>query len=196
MQMMAPAFMDYVMNGRVAGPMSNKHPLGGAAPHGVFPCAGEDRWVSIAVGEEEEWQGLVRAMGSPAWAAAPEFSDLAGRLANLDALHAKLAEWTAGFGDAELAASLQTEGVPAAPVLNVPDLLKDPHYKARETFIEVRHPLGFDETIYGSYVKTSRTEADVRTGPMMGQDNEPVFKELMGMSAERYAELVEREVIY
>ncbi len=196
MQMMAPAFMDYVMNGRVAGPMSNKHPLGGAAPHGVFPCVGEDRWVSIAVGEEEEWAGLIRAMGSPAWATAPEFTDLAGRLANIDALHAKLAEWTAGFGDAELAASLQREGVPAAPVLNVPDLLKDPHYKARGTFIEVQHPLGFDETIYGAYVKTSRTEADVRTGPMMGQDNERVFKELMGMSEERYAEFVEREVIY
>ncbi len=84
----------------------------------------------------------------------------------------------------------------AAPVLNVADLLNDPHYRARGTFIEVRHPLGFRETIYGSYVKTSRTEADVRPGPAIGQDNEHVFRELLGLSQERYRQLVEDEVIY
>ena len=65
MQMMGPSFMDYAMNGRVAGPLGNRHPLGAAAPHGVFPCAGEDRWISIAVFDEVEWQGLERAMGEP-----------------------------------------------------------------------------------------------------------------------------------
>jgi benzylsuccinate CoA-transferase BbsF subunit len=86
--------------------------------------------------------------------------------------------------------------VAAAPVLNVADLLHDPHYRARGTFIEVRHPLGFDETIYGAYVKTSRTEAKVRTGPIIGQDNEHVFRELLGMPEARYRQLVEEQVIY
>jgi len=81
-------------------------------------------------------------------------------------------------------------------VLNVADLLRDPHYRARGTFVEVEHPLGFRETIYGAYVKTSRTEARVTPGPSIGQDNEYVMKELLGLSEERYRELVEREVIY
>ena len=196
MQMVGPAFMDYAMNGRVAGPMGNRHPLAAAAPHGVFPCAGDDRWISIAVADESEWQGLVAAMDDPEWTRASEYSSLDERLRNIDALHERLAAWTASFDDHELAERLQRHGVAAAPVLNVADLLHDPHYRARGTFIEVRHPLGFQETIYGAYVKTSRTEAVVRTGPIIGQDNEHVFKELLGMPEARYRQLVEEQVIY
>ncbi len=196
MQMVGPAFMDHVMNGRTAGPIGNRHPLMAAAPHGVFPCAGEDRWISIAVGSDEEWNGLIAAMGEPEWARAPALADLAGRLAGIDELHEQLAEWTAEQDDYELAERLQSHGVAAAPVLNVADLLNDPHYKARGTFVEVRHPLGFDETIYGAYVKTSRTEADIRPGPSIGQDNDHVFKELLGLPEERYRQLIDDEIIY
>ncbi|MBI4518565.1 MAG: CoA transferase [Deltaproteobacteria bacterium] len=196
MPMVGPAFMDYVLNGRVAGPLGNRHPLAAAAPHGVFPCAGADRWVSVAVVTEAEWQGLVKAMAEPAWARAPEFAQLADRLHHLDDLHQHLAAWTADFNDYELAQLLQRHGVAAAPVLNVGDLLKDPHYRARGTFIEVQHSLGFRETIYGAYVKTSRTEADVRSGPQIGQDNDFVFKKLLGVSEDRYRRLIEEQVIY
>ena len=148
MQMVGPAFMDYELNGRVAGPTGNRHPLAAAAPHGVFPCAGEDRWISIAVFDDEEWQALVAAMDTPAWAAAAEFAGARGRLQNIEALHERLAAWTAGCDDAELAARLQKAGVAAAPVMSVADLLENPHYRERGTFIEVEHPLGYRETIY------------------------------------------------
>ncbi len=196
MQIAGPPFMDYVLNGRVAGTIGNRHPLGAGAPHGVFRCAGDDRWISIAVLSEEEWIGLVDAMDSPGWARAPEFANAASRVRNIDALHERVAAWTAEQDDHELAALLQRHGVAAAPVLNVADLLNDPHYKARGTFIEVQHPLGFRETIYGAYVKTSRTEADVRPGPAIGQDNDYVFKELLGLAEERYRGLVDAQVIY
>jgi benzylsuccinate CoA-transferase BbsF subunit len=196
MQMVGPAFMDYELNRRVAGTLGNRHPLGAAAPHGVFPCAGEDRWISIAVVEDEEWQGLVRALGEPDWARAPELAGAAGRIAHLEEIHDKLGAWTCDFDDRELAERLQAEGVPAAPVLNVADLLHDPQYRARETFVEVEHPLGFRETIYGAYVKTSRSKARVEPGPVIGRDNEHVFTKLLGLSPERYRELVEQEVIY
>ncbi len=196
MQMVGPAFMDYVLNGRVAGPLGNRHPLAADAPHGVFPCAGEDRWVSIAVTTREEWEGLVAAMGSPAWAAAPELATPAGRVRNADALHERVAAWTCDQDDRELAALLQRHGVAAAPVLNVADLLDDPHYRARGTFVEVVHPLGFRETIYGAYVKTSRTEPRIEPGPRMGRDNDHVFRELLGLSEERYRQLVAEQVIY
>jgi benzylsuccinate CoA-transferase BbsF subunit len=196
MQMVGPAFMDYALNGRVAGPIGNRHPLAAAAPHGVFPCSGEDRWISIAVTDESEWGGLVNAMEQPEWARAPEFASPEARVANLDALHAKLADWTKRFDDHELAERLQGHGVAAAPVLNVADLLHDPHYRARGTFIEVRHPLGFDETIYGAYVKLSRSRVEVKPGPIIGQDNDHVFQELLELPEERYRQLVDEQVIY
>jgi benzylsuccinate CoA-transferase BbsF subunit len=196
MQMVGPAYMDYALNNRVGGPKGNEHPVAAAAPHAVFPCAGDDRWISIAVPSQEEWLQLVSVMGDPQWAHSEQFSTLQKRLANIDELHKALAQWTQDFDDRELTAMLQAQGVAAAPVLNVADLLSDPHYQARETFIEVNHPLGFKETIYGAYVKTSRTEADVKPGPVVGQDNERVFKEILGVSDERYEQLVKEKIIY
>ncbi len=196
MHMVGPAFMDYAMNGRNAQPKSNGHPLGAAAPHGVFPCAGDDRWISIAVLTDDEWSHLKRAMGDPAWAARPEYAKAGGRVAATAEIHEQLAAWTAQYDDRGLTQLLQGAGVAAAPVLNVGDLLDDPHYKARGTYIEVTHPLGFRETIYGAYVKTSRTQAAVEPGPVMGRDNERVFKEILGLDADRYDALVAAEIIY
>ena len=196
MQMVGPAFMDYELNGRVAGPIGNRHPLAAAAPHGVFPCAGDDRWISIAVAEQEEWQALCLAMGQPEWARAAEFATLERRVRHIESLHRQIGRWTASFDDRELAQRLQDAGVAAAPVLDVSDLLHDPHFRARGTFVEVEHPLGFRETIYGAYVKTSRSQARVRPGPWIGQDNDYVFEQLLGLSAERHRELREREIIY
>jgi benzylsuccinate CoA-transferase BbsF subunit len=135
-------------------------------------------------------------MDHPEWAQASEFASPAERVRNIDDLHAKLAAWTAGFDDRELAERLQRQGVAATPVLNVADLLHDPHYRARGTFIEVRHPLGFKETIYGAYVKTSRTQVRVEPGPTIGCDNDFVFRELLELPEERYRQLIKEQVIY
>ncbi|RMF20974.1 MAG: hypothetical protein D6760_10410 [Deltaproteobacteria bacterium] len=194
MQLIGPAYMDYVLNGRVAGPRGNRHPLGAAAPHGVFPCKGEDRWIAIAVFTDEEWRALAKAIGRPEWTA--EFDDRRRRIDGIDRLHEKLAEWTRGFDDYELARQLQRRGVAATPVLSVADLLDDEHYRARATFIEVTHPLGFRETIYGAYVKTSGMHPRVEPGPVMGRDNDHVFLELMGMPEDRYRTLIKQEVIF
>jgi benzylsuccinate CoA-transferase BbsF subunit len=196
MQLVTPALMDYLMNGRVAGPMGNRHPLAAAAPYGVFRCRGEDRWISIAVTCDEEWQALVRAMGDPQWARAPELTGTAGRLVKLDMLEEQLSAWTSDFDDHELARQLQDQGVPAAPVLNVADLLNNPHFRARETFPKVSHPLGFEETLYGAYVKTTGAQPEIRPGPIIGQDNDTVFKELLEIPEARYRQLLEDEVIF
>lgn len=196
MQMVGPAVMDYEFNGRVAAPMGNRHPLAMAAPHGVFPCAGDDRWISIAVLTDSEWQGLVQTMGSPDWSQEDGFATHEHRVENIEALHERVASWTASFDSRELAEMLQRHGVAAAPVSSVADLLDDPHYRARGTFVELTHPLGFRETIYGSYVKTSRSHIEVAPGPLMGRDNDHVFLELLGLPEDHYRRLIEAEVIY
>ena len=196
MQMIAPAFMDYELNGRVGGPLGNRHPGGSAVPHGVFPCAGDDHWISIVIDGDPAWGRLRRVMGDPAWAADPKLDHLEGRLRQIEEIHDRLASFTADCDFRELAARLQGEGLAAAPVLSVGDLLDDPHWKARKTFIEVRHPLGFDETIYGSYVKMSRSQIVVEPGPAVGQHNDRLFREVLGLSDERYRDLVDRRIIY
>ncbi|MEX1008643.1 MAG: CoA transferase [Acidimicrobiia bacterium] len=190
MQLVGSAVMDWLLNERDGRPLGNRHPVGAMAPHGLFPCAGDDRWISIAVATDDEWRDLVRAMGDPAWARAPELASHAGRLERIDDVHARIARWTADHNEHQLAARLQERGVAAAPVLDVADLLHDPHYRARGTFIEVSHPLGFVETIYGAYVKTSRTVVDVRPGPAMGQDNERVLQGLLGVTDDEFRQLV------
>jgi benzylsuccinate CoA-transferase BbsF subunit len=196
MQMVGPAYMDYVLNRRVAGPRGNRHPLDAGAPHGVFRCKGDDRWISIAVVTDAEWEGLLAVMGRPDWANAPEYATASARARNIETLHARIGEWTLQFDDHELAGRLQERGVAAGPVLDIADLLNDPHYRARRTFVEVKHPLGFEETIYGAYVKTSGFDAAVRPGPAIGQDNDHVFRELLGLDEDRYRGLVEQQVIY
>ncbi|MCL4291569.1 MAG: CoA transferase [Acidimicrobiia bacterium] len=198
MQMVGPAFMDYVLNDRVSGPKGNKHPLGMGAPHGVFPCAGDDRWIAIAVTGDDEWRGLAEAAAADgaAFGTSGDYGDHESRLRNIDALHGEIAAWTAGFDDRELARRLQAVAVPATPVLHIGDLLDDPHYRARGTWVEVTHPLGFTETQYGAYVKTSRSDLGVGHGPMIGQDNEHVLCDIVGLDRDRYDRLVEEKVIY
>jgi benzylsuccinate CoA-transferase BbsF subunit len=135
-------------------------------------------------------------MDDPEWARAPELADATGRIRNIDELHEHLSAWTRDFDDRELAQRLQDLGVAATPVSNVADLLLDPHFTARRTFIEVEHPLGFEETIYGVFAKTSGAQPEVKPGPMMGQDNDHVFKELLGIPEARYRRLVDEKVIY
>jgi benzylsuccinate CoA-transferase BbsF subunit len=195
LQLVGPAWMDFALNGRVAGPLGNRHPVGAMAPHGVFPARGEDRWIAIAVADDAEWRALA-ALIDEAWARDPLLARITGRLSDLENLHQKVSDWTRRFDSRELAERLQEAGVAGTPVFDVCDLLDDAHYRARETFIRVRHPLGFEETIYGAYVKTSRSVPDIRPGPAIGQDNDRAFLDLLALPEARYRELIRREVIF
>lgn len=192
--LIAPAFLDFMLNGRDGAPLGNRHPLDQAAPHGVFPCAGEDQWVAIVVEDDAEWRALAEAIGE-AWAGADGLATREGRLAQQDELHAKLAAWTRPQSARALCESLQARGVAATPALDVPGLSDDPHFRARGTFVEVEYPLGFRETVYAPYVKMSRSRLEPRSGPVLGADNERVLKGLLGLSDARYAELVAEKVI-
>jgi benzylsuccinate CoA-transferase BbsF subunit len=196
MQMVGPAYMDYLFNGRSGTPKGNEHPTAAMAPHGVFPCSGDDRWIAIAVAGDSEWAALVEAMGRPEWAADAALGTSDGRLRAIDRIHEAIAAWSRSLDAHALAERLQAAGIAASPVLKVADLLQDPHYRARGTFIEVTHPLGFRETIYGPYVKLSRTPAEVRPGPAMGQDNDRAFLEILALPADEYQRLKDERVIF
>jgi crotonobetainyl-CoA:carnitine CoA-transferase CaiB-like acyl-CoA transferase len=128
--LVGPVLLDVSVNGRRtrdrAYPPGNRLEFSEAAPHGVFPTRGDDRWIAISVFNEEEWQGLVAEMGSPAWAFEPRFATQADRYAHQDALEEALAAFTITRERYDLMHRLQARGVAASVVQNAEDL--NEHY--------------------------------------------------------------------
>jgi benzylsuccinate CoA-transferase BbsF subunit len=187
--------MEYVMNGRIPGPTGNRDSI--MAPHGYYPCKGEGQWVSIAVKTDEEWRNLCQALGNPPWTEDDRFSDRYSRLLNQDALDKLVGQWTANYSPGEVTEILQRAGVAAAPFLISKEQYHDPHFKERGIFVEVNHPKSGREVFYGIPCKLSDTPGEVRaSGPLLGQHNEYVFKELLGLSQGDFEHLVEEKIIF
>src|SRR5215467_9782371 len=125
-------FLDAQMNQRHARPMGNHHPR--MAPHNVYPCAGEDTWVTIAVANDAEWQRLCEALGQPEWAMQERFRTTAGRLQHQDELDQALATWTRQHTPTAVAHQLQAHGVASGPVLSAAAAYADPHLLASVFF--------------------------------------------------------------
>jgi benzylsuccinate CoA-transferase BbsF subunit len=186
--------MDYVMNGRVQRPMGNRHPT--MAPHGVYPCAGEDRWVAIAVGTDAEFAALCRVMGRPELAADGRFADVVSRLRHQDELDKIIADWTRQHDHLELMSRLQAAGVPAGAVLDGRELLADPHLQAREFFRELDQPGAGRYPVSFGGLKLYRTPARIiRPAPRLGEHNEYILGQLLGLSGEEIAALERDGVI-
>jgi len=187
--------MDYVMNGVIPGPRGNRDAI--MAPHGYYPCKGDGQWVSIAVKTEEEWDNFCRATGNPSWAEDERFGDRYSRLLNQDVLDKLVSQWTVRYTPSEATKILQKAGVASAPFLVSKEQYHDPHLQERGIFVKVDHPKGGTETFYGIPWKLSETPGGIRrSGPMLGQDNDYVFKGLLGMSDKEFNRLVEEKVIY
>ena len=185
----APAFLDYFVNGRLVTRAGNSSP--NFAPHAVFPAAGEDRWVAIATETEEQWRALCAALGDGALADDPRFATVAARLANREALEARIAAWTGQRGQAEIEELLQAHGVPAARSARSEDVLADPQLIHRGHWVTVPHAELGDVTIESARSILSETPARYRrAGPTYGQDNEYVLRELLGLSDEEVVEYV------
>jgi len=193
--MIGDRMMDYAMNRR--SPKRHGNRDAAMAPHNVYRCAGQDEWISIAVGSDSEWQALVRAMGNPAEAADPAFATAAGRLQAQDRLDALITRWTADKGYYDAMRHLQAEGVPAMPSFKAESLFNDPHLLARGAVQEVDHAvLGRRKTITPPY-QLSATPARIRgSAPFIGADNHYVLCDLLGLAEAEVQRLTEAKVIY
>ena len=150
-----------------------------AAPHGIYPCAGTDRWIAIAVFSDAEWRRLCEALGAPELARDPRFATLADRLAHEDALDAALAERRARYEPFALMHRLQAAGVEAGVVQTCADLLEDPQLAHRGHFVRLRHrhlgELAFEH--YG--IRFSEGARRLETpGPDLGEHNLRVLGEV------------------
>ena len=187
--------LQYQMTGNVPTPLGNDDP--DFAPHNNYPCAGEDAWVSIAVGSETEWRALAGVLGEDGLAEEPRFADAASRWRNRRALDDLVARWTLTRTPEEATGLLQSAGVAAMPVMNIADQFADPHLNARETYVEIDHPHVGAEMLYGVPWLFSRTPGSVRApAPLLGQHNQYVLTELLGMDDATVRRLFDEQVVY
>ena len=191
---LGPAVLEYTVNGRIQPPVGSRDDH--AVPHNAFRCKGDDQWCAIAVFTEEEWQGFCRVLGDPAWTKSAKFATFTARKDNEEELEEHVNRWTAQYTPREVMTVLQEAGVPAGAVQNAEDIVDgEPQIKAREVLLNMHHP------VVGDYLHTrwpfvmSKTPADIRRGPLIGEDNNYVCTEILGMSDEDFVKLINDEVI-
>ena len=175
--------MDYVMNGRTAGAQGHYHPR--MAPHGNYPCLGDDAWVSIAVETEQEWQSLCEVMGDPAWVQDERFHDASNRIKNRLELDDFIGLWTRRYSPQEICSILQSADVACFPVQDILELYGDPHeqHQRLSTLVEVPDRTPAD-IIYGIPWRLHDTPGSIRTPQAeLGEHNSYVFHELLGLSS-------------
>ena len=188
---LTPELIDFHCNNRIATRNGNRDP--GMAPHGVYPCAGDDQWCAIAVVDDEHWRALRTALSEAAsseqrnieaaWAADPRFDTIAGRLQHQDTLDEHLSDWTRPQTPAAVMDQLQAHGIAAGIVQRSSDLLRDPQLAHRGFYRHLDHPemgripySGHQFTIAG-YKSGPRFPA-----PCLGQHSRTVMRDLLHMS--------------
>ena len=186
----SPVVMDYTVNGRIQNRMGNRCP--GAAPHGVYPCKGHERWCAIAVFSDGEWQALCQVMGNPEWTKSPKFDTLLHRTENIEELDNLMGEWTRNYTPEEIMAKLQAAGVAAGVVQTGEDLVDhDLQLRHRQHFVEMEHAeMGLHLSERPPFRLSKTPSEPQRPFPSFGEHTEFVSKEILGMGDEEFAELI------
>jgi crotonobetainyl-CoA:carnitine CoA-transferase CaiB-like acyl-CoA transferase len=193
---LAPALIDYGATGRVLGPRGNASDR--YAPHGAYRCAdegGEERWLVLAVANDQQWDGLLSTLG----ASAPDerFATHLSRLENSKALDEFVAPMVREHNAHELTAKLQAAGVAAYPVQNCVDVHQDENLDAFGFWHWLEHKVMGPAPYEGLQHRMSCTPGDLRSAaPVLGQHNDEVFRDLLGLAPEEIEQLKKESVIF
>jgi crotonobetainyl-CoA:carnitine CoA-transferase CaiB-like acyl-CoA transferase len=178
----------FSMNGREPARNGNRHTS--MAPHGCYPCAGEDQWLTIACEDDAAFATLCGAIGRPELADDKRFADVVSRYRNQVELDEIIGLWTRTQDKTAAAEALQSAGVAAMPVLTVPEVFEDAHLHSRHFFEPVSHAVAGEWEMETPHWRMSETPAHVRVPPpCFGEHNRWVFGELLGLSDEEIAAL-------
>jgi crotonobetainyl-CoA:carnitine CoA-transferase CaiB-like acyl-CoA transferase len=195
LQYLAPILLDYKVNGKVAGRNANRDPY--ASPHGAYPCKGDDHWCVLSVHSESEWKVLCSVMGNPGWTGDTKFSSHESRKANEDDLDRRIGEWTIGFTAQEVMEKLQSAGVRAGIVNTMKDVYSDPQLAQRPQWVELEHPeIGRMHYQRPPFLLTKTPPGPSKRDPLLAENNEYFYRDLLGLSEQEYSQLIEAEIIY
>ncbi len=187
--------MDYTANGKIQTRKGNFDEY--VVPHNFYRCKGEDKWISIAVATEEEWQALCNVLANPSLAREQRFSTASSRRQNQEDLDKLIENWTINYSHYKVMEMLQRVGISAMPCFNAQELFTDPHLKSRQCWTKVIHPVLGEQMVLGPPWKLSATPARISSAaPLLGQHEEYVFKELLGMKDDDINALVQQKIIY
>jgi len=187
--------LDYTFNGREHAQRGNDHPA--MAPYGVFRCAGADRWIALACPSDAAFAALAVQLDAPEWADDERFATAVARLRHRTALNDLIAERTRLHDPADLARALQASGVPAAALAHQQEMLADEHLADRGFFAEITHPAAGTHQYPSTPGRLAHTAGGppFRPAPTLGQHNEYVYKEIIGLSDQEYRQLVDDQSI-
>ncbi|MEG3155562.1 CaiB/BaiF CoA-transferase family protein [Sphingomonas sp. RB1R13] len=191
---LAPYALEAQVEGQQPAALGNAHPA--MAPHGIYPTAGDDNWLSIAVRDDDDWFALSRVVGDQPWAGDAQNSSLDGRIAGREALDAGLAAWTSTQDRDALVTRLRTAGVPASPVNDIDGLWNSRQFGARGLSDTVTLPgLGSEILFRAPWNIGGHPIATGSRGPVVGEHNERVLRGMLGLSAEVFDRLTAEGVI-
>lgn len=189
------ALLQFAATGVTPRRMGNDAPQ--IAPHNVYACAGEDRWVSIVVATDDEWKAFATAVDRTAWLDDSRFAHGPTRWEHRRELDEQISVWTSVRSREEVTRQLQAAGVAAFPSYTAADIADDPHLRERGIIRDMAGPNGESRKVVGPPWRFSRTPAKLeRWTPKLGEHNEYVFGELLGLPREEIEELVQAKVIY
>ena len=195
------AILDYSANGRRWRRYGNRSPYKPAAPHGAYRTAGDDRWIAIACFTEQQWLGLVAALGDPEWARDKRFTSLGDRLGHQDELDRLVETETTRLDGFDLTDRLQAAGVSAGVCQTAQDRYEmDPQLKHLNWLVELQQTEIGKWPVKEFPVSLSRTPAYAggivdRHGPSYGEDNDHVYGELLGLGPSEIRDLKSGGVI-
>ena len=190
---LTPLILDYAANGRLFAKTGNKRVY--ASPHGAYRCKGDDRWVTVAVVSDEEWRNFCRISGHQDWLTDIRFDSPAGRTKNGEELDRLVEDWTINFTAEQVMTMLQGAGVAAGVVSTAEDQADDPQLKQYDFFHELDHPyLGKQNFYHPPGFQLSDMPAELGRPPILGEDNEYVCTQILGMSDEEFVELIQEQV--
>lgn len=195
------ATLDYQVNGRSFERQGNRMPYADWAPHGAYPCRGDDEWIAIAVTDDAQWAALTAEMGSPAWSRSERFASAGGRKTNEDELDREVAAWTASQDRYELMNRLQARGIAAGAVQKSIDrFTRDPQLRERGFFVKLGHSELGEWPVDGFPARLSASPANVggltgRGAPMLGEDTERVYRDVLGIEGDELRSLMEEGAI-
>jgi benzylsuccinate CoA-transferase BbsF subunit len=195
MAVIGPAIMEYTVNGRVPERQGNAHPA--AAPHGVYPCRGEDRWIAICAMNDAHWAALSHLLGQPGWTVEPRWGSTEARVADAAALDALVAAATRDRDPYELMRALQEEGVPAGVLQNAADLVeRDPQLALRGHWLRLDHPEMGPALNSAPPFRFSRTPVfPTRAAPLLGEHTGEIARDILGLADDEIAALAAEGVL-
>ncbi len=174
------SLLHYTMN--QASPNRQGNQSDSMAPHGCYPCKGDDRWVTIAVGNEGEWKALCQVMERPQWLQDERFKNVHCRIRHHEALDVLLSAWTAHYSPDEITLRLQEKGVAAYPCMDSAMLAASDHLQQRGVFSQVEHPtLGHQTVIAPPWRLVGAANEPDRPAPLLGEHTEEVLHNLLGL---------------